>query len=308
MVELTQVAYGGWENNYKLSNGKIELVLTGEVGIRVIRLGFVDDVNEFYEDPDALGKGAGDDWRLYGGHRFWHAPEAQPRTYYPDNNPVTVAQHDGFVRVTQPVEPTTGMVKEVDFYMSEDALHVKLVHRMTNTGMWAVTLAPWALSVMAGGTMVAPLPPRGTHPAALLPVNTFTAWAYTDMSDPRWTWGHRYVLLRQDPDATTPQKIGMDVRDEWVGSVRDGHLFLKLFQRKPGAVYPDMGCTVETFTNDFMLEVETLGPLAPLEPGASVEHVEDWFLFDGVQTPTNDDQADEYVLPRVREAHAQLNA
>jgi len=30
------------------------------------------------------------------------------------------------------------------------------------------------------------------------------------------------------------------------------------------------------FTNEYFLEVETLGPLVWLEPGASVDHVETW--------------------------------
>ena len=59
--------------------------------------------------------------------------------------------------------------------------------------------APWALSVMdTGGTAIIPLPPRGSHEDNLLPANSMTFWAYTDMADPRWTWGEKYLLLRQD--------------------------------------------------------------------------------------------------------------
>jgi hypothetical protein len=60
------------------------------------------------------------------------------------------------------------------------------------------------------------------------------------------------------------------------------------------------GCCFETFTNPDMLEVETLGPLVSLEPGAAVEHVEEWSLFKDVPAPTNDAEVDRYVLPKVR--------
>lgn len=136
MREFTSVAYGGWENCFRLSNGRVELVLTGDVGIRIIRFGFAGQENEFYEDPAQLGKVGGTEWRSYGGHRFWHAPEASPRTYSPDNQPVQVNQHGDFVRVTQAVEPLTGLQKELDIFLDEQNPHVKVVHRLTNTMMY----------------------------------------------------------------------------------------------------------------------------------------------------------------------------
>ncbi|MCL4247272.1 MAG: hypothetical protein KJ065_03880 [Anaerolineae bacterium] len=300
MVELKQIPYGGWSRCYQLSNGRIEIVITGEVGPRLIRFGFVDGVNEFYEDTSAMGKTGGDDWRLYGGHRFWHAPEAVPRTYLPDNSPVSVEQASGFVRVTQPVE-SSGMGKEIDIYMDANGAHVRLVHRLKNTSMWPVECAPWALSVVAaGGVAMFPLPPRGSHPAALLPANKLVMWPYTNMADPRWTWGERFIMLRQSDGV--PQKVGCDVRDGWAAYARNGHLFVKLFGYQAGAAYPDLGCNFETFTNANMLEVESLGPLQTIEPGGSIEYREDWCLFDGVPMPSNDSDIDAHVVGRVQEA------
>jgi hypothetical protein len=54
--------------------------------------------------------------------------------------------------------------------------------------------------------------------------------------------------------------------------------------------YPDFGCSVEIFTNAAMLEVETLGPLATLEPGSAVEHVEEWSLH---RAPALNDASDQ---------------
>jgi hypothetical protein len=119
------------------------------------------------------------------------------------------------------------------------------------------------------------------------------------MSDPRWTWGHKYVLLRQDPQAASLQKIGASVPDGWTAYARDGHLFVKRFAYARGATYPDLGCSVETFTDPSMLELETLGPLVSLAPQAAVEHIEDWHLFDGVPMPRSDADVDAHVLPRL---------
>jgi hypothetical protein len=45
--------------------------------------------------------------------------------------------------------------------------------------------------------------------------------------------------------------------------------------------YPDFGSQAEIFTDHRFLELETLGPLASLAPGAAVEHVEEGQLFEG---------------------------
>jgi len=92
------------------------------------------------------------------------------------------------------------------------------------------------------------------------------------------------------------------VPDGWVACAIGGQLFVKKFRHVDGAEYPDMGCSVETFTDGDMIEVETLGPMVTLAPGATVEHVEDWFLFDDVAPADDDDSVDRDVLPKVRAA------
>jgi hypothetical protein len=297
---MERINYRGWPNCCRLSNKLVELIVTADVGPRIIRFGFLGDVNMFKEYEEMMGLTGGDEWRIYGGHRLWHAPEAQPRSYFPDNGPIQIEEGPDCVRVIQPTETTTGIQKELDIYLSPDAAHARIVHRLRNHNLWPVELAPWALTVMAqGGKVIVPLPPRGSHPENLLPANTLTLWAYTDMSDPRWTWGRKYIMLRQDPTATAPQKIGAMVPDGWVAYANYGQLFVKKFTYQPGARYPDFGCSVETFTNADMLEVETLGPLVTLQPGAAVEHVEEWYLHKGVAMPQNDADVDRWVLPKV---------
>ena len=63
------------------------------------------------------------------------------------------------------------------------------------------------------------------------------------------------------------------------------------------AAYPDFGCSFETFTNADMLEVETVGPLATLEPGKGVQHVEHWFVFDGVAVGKTDAGIEKALAP-----------
>ena len=301
MSESEKVSYGGWDNCYRLCNGIIDLVITTDVGPRIIRFGFLDAPNEFAEFEELMGRTGDDKWNIYGGHRFWHAPESKPRTYFPDNSPIMIEEHDGFIRTIQPTEPTTGIQKTMDISMDAESAHVQVVHRLHNHNIWAVQLAPWALSVMTtGGKSIIPLPPRQSHAEVLLPASTLTLWAYTDMSDARWTWGSRYVMLQQDPNATTPQKVGARVSNQWVAYANRNRLFVKTFTVDKAASYPDFDSHVETFTNSRMLEVETLAPMTWLQPDRTVEHVENWYLFDDVPMPMTDDDVDQFVLPKVK--------
>jgi hypothetical protein len=299
MFAVEKVGFKGWPNCYRIANDEMELIVTTDIGPRIIRLGFTGEANEFAEFPDMVGQTGGDTWRIYGGHRLWHAPEHPVRTYQPDNSPVQFEELDGFVRVSTPAD-ATGIAKSIEIALDEGKNHVRLTHRLHNASQWAIETAPWAISVMAtGGVCILPLPPRGTHPAGLLPSNTLTLWPYTNMSDPRWVWGREYIMLRQDPNLTDSQKIGMMNSSGWAGYARGGHLFVKTFDYQPTATYPDMGCNFETYTNAKMLEVETMAPLAPVQPGENATHVENWYLFRGVPQPTREADIPAHVLPHV---------
>ena len=86
---------------------------------------------------------------------------------------------------------------------------VTLVHRVTRLGgdagdsgavgalgHGAPAAWPWCRSRRWGSTR-----------AIFCPNRNLVLWPYTDMSDPRWHFGKKYILLRQD-SARGPTKIG----------------------------------------------------------------------------------------------------
>jgi hypothetical protein len=276
--QMEKVPYGGWQNCIRLFNKEIELIATTDVGPRLIRFAFVGGDNLFKEFAD-VGKTGGDTWKNYGGHRLWHAPEIRPRTYSPDNTPIEHQWDGTTLKLIQPVEPSTGIQKEIDVTLDGAGNRVHLVHRLTNKGLWTVDLAPWALTVMRGpGTAIFP---QEKYVNELLPVRPMVLWGYTDMADKRWTWGTKYVLLRSDPKADKPQKFGCGNTLGWAAYASNGMIFVKRFGFDAKATYVDFGCNTESYTRNDMIEIETLGPLARLEPGATVEHTEDWLLAKG---------------------------
>ncbi len=69
------------------------------------------------------------------------------------------------------------------------------------------------------------------------------------------------MTLRQDPNNPDPQKLGTFNTDSWAAYVLNGEVFIKRAKANPTATYPDFGCSMETFTNNEFLEIETLGPM-----------------------------------------------
>jgi len=61
-----------------------------------------------------------------------------------------------------------------------------------------------------------------------------------------------------------------------------GTLFVKRFRHHEWAEYPDTGTSYQTFTNEDMLEMETVGALCNLLPGQSAQLEETWELFSDV--------------------------
>ncbi|NIR61215.1 MAG: hypothetical protein GWO02_17795, partial [Gammaproteobacteria bacterium] len=153
-----------------------------------------------------------------------------------------------------PTETSTGIQKAIRVRLDPSAPTATVTHRLTNHNPWAVTLAPWAISVMApGGTGVLPLPPRGPHDNDHLePSATLATWAYTDMADPRWRWGTRYVLLRQQAGVGYEQKVGVGGGPGWAAYVCGGVLFAKAVEPVSGAPYPDRDSQLELYTDEVM--------------------------------------------------------
>lgn len=80
MANWKRIEYRGWNNCYSFENQKIKLIITADVGPRVIFFGASGGVNQFFESNDEVGTSGSAVWQSYGGHRFWTAPEDKLRT------------------------------------------------------------------------------------------------------------------------------------------------------------------------------------------------------------------------------------
>jgi hypothetical protein len=302
MIVIEKTDFKGWPNSWRVSNGEVELVLTGDLGPRVMRFGFAGGQNFFKIFEEQAGKSGEPEWQARGGHRLWIAPEDPVRTYAPDNTPVDIQVAGDVISATGAVEALTGVSKKITVKMAPTGTAVEVLHEIRNAGAVEVQLAPWVLTMLAqGGWGIHGFPPRGTHPEMLAPTNPLVMWAFTHLDDPRWRLSRKYLALRQDPANSLPQKLGSYNRQTWGAYLLNGELFVKRYAAvaEPSA-YPDFGCTFETFTNQDFLELETLGPMIALPPGAAVTHTERWTAHRNVTLQRwTDEELDAVISPLV---------
>ncbi len=298
-VKIEKTSYAGWNNCYRMTNGEVELIVTGDVGPRVIRFGFVGGQNLFKEFKEQMGKSGEKAWQARGGHRIWFGPEDAKDTYALDNGPVKIEVKGDTLVATQPVEPETGFEKQIIVKLAATGSRVDVTHRIKNTRAKAREIAPWSLTMMAqGGQGFHGFPPRGTHPQMLAPTNPLVMSAFTDLSDPRWKFTKKYLILKQDPKNAVPQKLGSFNMHTFGAYILGSDLFIKRYEAQAGKAYPDFGSCYETFTNADFLELETLGPLQNLKQGETIEHVERWSLHKNIKIPAwTDAGIDKVILP-----------
>jgi hypothetical protein len=293
-VAIEKVSCLNLPNCYKLSNGEVEVVVTTDIGPRVARYGFVGGDNILGELPGSLAEKDRNTWQSWGGHRLWIAPEGQPKSYGPDNSPIahTVSGNGSTIRLEQPVEPATHIQKAIEVTLDAHGSGVSLRHTLTNRGSKPFELAPWALTVMnPGGTAIIPQEPYESHDTALLPARPMVLWHYTDLADPRFKFGPKFLRLSTDAGKEPPQKIGVGNKQGWVAYARNGLLFVKKAGYQDGRHYPDFGCNFEVYTAGNFMEVESLGSLQNLAPGQHAEHVEHWTLTRDVKIGAGDTDA-----------------
>ncbi|MCX6063505.1 MAG: DUF4380 domain-containing protein [Caldiserica bacterium] len=289
-----QVAFRGWQHCRRVSNGTVDVIVTTDVGPRIVRYGFEGKENVLCEVRDEDGLTGGDTWHTFGGHRLWHSPEANPRTYQPDNVPVPCEDGDRTIVLKPSIEAATGIQKEMKVSLDATGTGVTVMHRLINRGLWPVRLGVWAITVMApGGVEVIPQTRVDT---GLLPNRSIALWSYARMDDPRVHWGDRFVVLHQDPAIKSPYKLGLTDEAGWAAYFNKHSVFMKRFAFVPREEYPDFGVNYESYTTDFMLEMETLSPLHTLQPGETMEHAESWLLVPDVSYPGDSEEDISAVL------------
>ena len=283
----------GWKQVLVLANNEVELLITLDVGPRIISYRHQGGLNVFKTFDDQLGTSGEADWQIRGGHRLWMAPETTS-SYFPDNQPVSFTLMDeNHVCLRTPAEAESGIEKEIEIILDKKTSSVTLNHSIWATKDMSSGIAPWGLTVLkAGGKAIIPMPPRNLHPndlpaternagrdldLNLLPNRKMSLWAYTNLTDPRFNWCADRLEISQDANMPST-KLGFLHQLQSAHYEVDGYRFSKTIDYRQDATYPDGNCNLEIFTDGEMLELESLAPLVTLNKGDRIVHTENWSL------------------------------
>lgn len=279
---MQKIQFSNFQNCLRLTNDQVEVVVSTDFGPRILAYNFIGGENVLGIHQEAKVETALGEFRIYGGHRFWIAPENMPNTYAPDNTPVEYffEEEKNSIRLIQPFEPISKTQKELTITLDKTGSGVTIQHQITNRGEAEIELAIWGLTIMRGGGEVF-IPNESYAPYSaetLLPVRNLTVWSYTDFSDSRWKFEREFIRIKVDPAKVEPQKIGILNKQGWA-KYRVGNIeFTKNFEFDQSAVYPDMNSNMEIYVAGDFIEVESLAPLCRLKEGELAEHVETWGL------------------------------
>ncbi len=284
----------------KLDNGKFEVIVTLDIGPRIIHFSLLNGKNIFADEVKLEEKlPNGKIYRFYGGHRVWHSPESFPRSYMCDSNPLDSYElFDNGIIMRQKEEEWTHIEKTVELHFTENSIKVK--SSLTNKGAWTIEMAVWSLIIGSlNGREILPVTQRQT---GLLHNTHYVSWSYSRMNDPRVYWGQKYIVVDHDENNTgSPFKLGYPNEMGWMAYFNKNMCFVKKYLHELGAKYSDMGSSWQTHSAHWGIDIESLSPLRFVKPGETISHEEEWFIFSAPKRPNISEEEITAVLTPIAE-------
>jgi hypothetical protein len=273
-IIVERVAYHGWSDCYRISNGLVVVVVVPAIG-RVMQFG-LEGASEgvFWENralDGQLHEAAANEWVNFGGDKCWPAPQAvwtgqQGRDWPPpegfDARPVQAAVVERGVVVSSPIDPGFGIqvVRHVELDRGQPVLRIRSEYRKQRGR--AVRVGIWSITQLREPERV----------GLLLPEKSRFAGGYTRLLEAEpadLKIAGRVLSLGRHTRQYV--KVGTDGNSlVWVGRA----CALRIDAESGTGEYPDGGCVTEVYTNPDPLkyvELETLGPLTTLHTGQRME-------------------------------------
>ena len=306
MTELFEkVKAFGWKNCYRLRSGRLEMIVTADVGPRILFFGLEGGKNMLKTVENQLGRTADLDWLLYGGHRLWAAPEDPHLSYLPDNQAVLVGfdNDDAGLSFIRPAD-VSGLERKLSILpLGHDQKVVETAcengfpladkemtalgsfivrNEIINRSQNVIKTASWGITSFApGGIGYLPMEKNRDPDIRFQANRRLNLWDYASLSDPAYQWEDKYLEIHQAL-AQSKQKVGTWAAKPWLAYRLDNLLSLihLPMEQENAENYPDQGSNIEIYFDQEMLELETLSAWKSLQAGESVWHNEIWTLYD----------------------------
>jgi hypothetical protein len=264
-----------WGKVLWLQSAGVEIGVALDFGIRIVHLSCEGMENLYYVQPNDLSdnftKG---DWRVYGGHRLWMAPECEESYCPSENAPIRYTVLPNGVELEQDTEPLLQISKRLTITFLEDG-GVALDQKIINCSDKTITGASWGVNTLDGGgqARIAFTGQRGYNPQRVV-----SLWGLTNLHDPRIRFEKESVTATHMAEITDYFKIGLYANPGEAVLKNKGQELTITFDAEPLQCYMDNGCNFELYLCSRFMELETLGTRTDIRPGECASHREVWHL------------------------------
>lgn len=279
--------YKGFGKSLYLTNGVVDLIVSLNIGPRVLRYGYVGEDNIFLADTEnkcivhqtspALKDYYGEEhyYCTYGGHRLWQAPEVHPKTHYPDNFPIEYEILDNGVKLIAPVQHKNLIQSSITLTFGEGT-EIAVHQEIQNMAPYMQEFAAWSITMCATGGVE--ILRRNTSAIPGNPNMSIALWSHADFTNNTIFIGKKYITIVQ-PTTHTSMKIGFELEHGDTYYVNGDTVFKKEFSPiYPYGNYTDRNSSFETYSCMHFTELEACSEFKKLAPKQSVTLDEKWSL------------------------------
>ncbi len=286
-IEIKEIDYENFGKCIELSNGKIKLVVSIDIGPRILSFSLDDGKNVLFNDSSRIYKEDSESVKSYygenkiryryGGHKLITTPEIMPDSFYPDNDPVTYSIENNRIVLEQKEQDKNKISITIEIIMNEKENDVMIVHAVKNLSKSPINIGISASTdVNANGVLV--IPQNKSFISEFLPNRSFALWPYAKINDQRLFAGDDFITIKQDNNISDKFKLGVNNYSNWAAYFCCNNIFIKNYVHNKQAKYPDFNSSFEVFVDENLLEICTLSPLNVLKPGEVIKHVENWSI------------------------------
>ena len=286
----TATVYRGWGDAVSLANAEVETVVVPGIS-RIIHLSLPGQPNLFHVNPEWAGKAqdpamnAAGAYRDFGGAKLWNAPQKDWRYAWGGWPPDATIESSPSVLTIGPGDAVTlvgaaSAVVGVRFIrtlaLDGDAVLHDVEMRCcaghpTSWGVWSV------LCMRPEGTVYLPVPADA---------RLWTGEA-EKASPESYGWvRHGGVLALAHPPAKGGQKLFCASAAGWIGYLVDGQALFITYQAADAVPAPAGEAGSEVYACPDFIELEHIGRLETLQPGAVARFSERWHLRPGPTSAT----------------------
>ena len=285
-VQITN--YHGWKEACRIRSKTAEIVVVPAIG-RVMQFGALGEPGVFWENRELDGTQFStsidvwrtNEWINLGGDKSWPAPEGEwghqtGRTGWRpppgfDGRPCKIKLETDGVELISEVDPFYGVQVSRRIHLDAKDLKMTIRTRLRKVTGPSIQASVWVITQFQE-------PLRLYLPIAT-PVSFPSGYRALSKDLPPDLRAERGVLSLSR-DSKSAYKIGsassvlLWVGEKWMCRIES--------PRTEQGSYPDGGCSGEIYTNPDprrYVELETLGPLSPLNPGAQIERTNRYLLI-----------------------------